>query len=174
VKQGENPVETESTPLMNNQPDVPTAVPKESDTLATTTIPNLTTTTRLMTTTTVGRMNAENILTKFGKLQLPTPKEGTTFLVNTPGEIVIAAIAVCPDNCEMRVSFNGAEYYRRSFRMNEQPIARIPGSSIQYGDYTWTFTTGDKDFKHSFKIKKYSNENLMEAMKSKAPVEIMN
>ena len=174
VKQGENPVETESTPLMKNQPDAPTAVPKESDTLATTTIPNLTTTTRLMTTTTIGKMNAETILTKFGKLQLPTPKEGTTFLVNTPGEIVIAAIAVCPDNCEMRVSFNGAEYYRRSFRMNEQPIARIPGSSIQYGDYTWTFTTGDKDFKHSFKIKKYSNENLMEAMKSKAPVEIMN
>jgi hypothetical protein len=33
---------------------------------------------------------------------------------------------------------------------------------------------GDKDLKHSFKIKKYSNENLMEAMKSKAPVEIMN
>ena len=43
---------------MKNQPDAPTAVPKESDTLATTTIPNLTTTTRLMTTTTIGKNSA--------------------------------------------------------------------------------------------------------------------
>lgn len=178
VKQGENPVDTNTNSTETKMSQAPTGKDSEETTpeASTTTIPVSSTTLAKPTTTTI--QNTANssaaIIAKYGKLQLPTPKDGTTFLVNNPGEIVIAAIAICPDRCEMRVSYNGNEYFRRNFQMNEQPIVRIPSNSIQFGDYTWVFTYTDKEIKQSFKIRKFTNESLIESMKSKAPVEVMN
>lgn len=103
---------------------------------------------------------------------LPTPTQGTIFLVKNPKEIAIGSLAKCPNSCSFKVYFNQSNVLEKSMKLNEPTVLKIPPDKIQEGYYEWTFETETSQFKSDFKVKKFSEDELSNALLNEIPVEI--
>lgn len=103
---------------------------------------------------------------------LPTPTQGTVFLVKNPKEIAIGTLAKCPNSCSLKVYFNQSVILEKNMKMNESTVLKISPDKILEGYYEWTFETETSQFKSDFKVKKYSEDELSSALSNEIPVEI--
>lgn len=103
---------------------------------------------------------------------LPTPIQGTVFLVKNPKEIAIGSLARCPNSCTLKVYFNQVIILEKNMKRNEPTVLKISSDKISEGYYEWTFEAETSQFKSDFKVKKYSEDELSSALLNETPVEI--
>jgi len=103
--------------------------------------------------------------------ELPTPNQGTIFLIKNPKEIAIGAFAKCPNSCTLKVYFNQSNILEKSMKLNEPAVLKISPDKILEGYYEWTFETETSQFKSDFKVKKFSEDELSNALLNEIPVE---
>ena len=104
---------------------------------------------------------------------LPTPVDGTLFLVKNPKDIVVGSMARCPDTCRMKIYFNEDQtIVDVNLKQNDPGLIILKSSQLQEGYFECMFETQTSQFKSNFKIRKFSEDALSEAILTETPVEI--
>lgn len=106
------------------------------------------------------------------EFDLPTPRDGTLFLVKNSRSIAVGSMSKCLNSCLLKVYFNQKIFIERSFRINEPAVIKISSDQIKFGNYEWTFETEISQFKAQFSVEEYSDAELSKALENERPVEI--
>ncbi len=104
---------------------------------------------------------------------LPTPAQGTLFLVKNPKVIAVGAHAKCPNSCHLKIYLNQSSILEKTMKTNEPAVLKISQDQVAEGLYEWIFETETSQFKSDFTVKKYSDETLSDAISNGTPVEIL-
>lgn len=104
---------------------------------------------------------------------LPTPQDGTTFLVKNSQPIVIGAKIVCPDRCQLTIFRDNHELKSLKWNEGEPSLTRLDGDELQPGKYSWSFSSQMSEHKSTFTIQEFSESALEKAIENSLPVEIL-
>ncbi len=104
---------------------------------------------------------------------LPTPIEGTLFLVKNPKDIVVGSMPKCPDSCSIKIYYNQENILvEKNLNKNEPALIVLKSETLQEGFYEWIFETQTSQFKSHFNVRKFSEDSLSEAIRTDTPIEI--
>ncbi len=104
---------------------------------------------------------------------LPTPSEGTVFLLKNAQPIFIGAKVVCPDQCQMTLYRDNHEFKSFKWKRNESSVVSIESDEVQPGQYSWSFTSQMFEYKSAFSIQPFSEQALEKAIDNSQPIEVL-
>lgn len=104
---------------------------------------------------------------------LPTPREGTVFLMRGPQDVLIGAKTNCPDKCTLHIFKDQQEIKSLEFLEGEPCLFRLERSEIRTGLYSWAFSSQTFDYNSNFSIQEFTAQALANAIENGSPTEVL-
>lgn len=118
--------------------------------------------------------SAKNMVAEPSLWKLPTPKDGSVFLVQRHGTILFGYRESCDETCSLVILRDEQVVKEFSFKTNEQAIVYVSTSELSFGRFTWEFKSSKDAFKSGFEILPYSQQTVFENLNLKRSFEILN
>jgi hypothetical protein len=116
---------------------------------------------------------AEMALRKLASpIEFPHPSDGTSFLLNGPYQLTLAAKDFCFGKCHLRVSKGSELILEQDFRNLEVGSQTIELDEKSYGHYTWIFSDSEGQSSFHFDVNYFSEENFAKALEMAVPIEV--
>jgi hypothetical protein len=104
---------------------------------------------------------------------LPTPQDGTVFLLKGSQSIVVGAKAYCSDRCTLKIYRDQHEVKALRFSKGEFSVGQLESDETQSGQYSWSFSSDNFEHKSVFSILELTDQNLEQAISNGQPVEVL-